>query len=140
MFFLLRVAFWLSIVVLLLPAAPGSKDDPNRPQVGAIEALGAAKAAVEDARGFCSRQPDACVTGSQAFHTFGQKAQNGAKILYEFLTDRFADAPATAARKDKEETGSIARPGRHTLTQEDTVPAWRGPEARPVPLPARRPS
>jgi len=137
MFFLLRVAFWLSVVVILLPSAPTSNQ--GRPQVGAVEALGAAQAAVEDARGFCSRRPDACETGSQAFHTFGQKAQHGAKILYEFLSDRFAEAPA-APRKDREETGSITRPGRHTLSAEDALPGWRGPESRPVPLPPRRPS
>jgi len=137
MFFLLRVAFWLSVVVILLPSAPTS--NPGRPQVGAVEALGAAQAAVEDARGFCSRRPDACETGSQAFHTFGQKAQHGAKILYEFLSDRFAEAPA-APRKDREETGSIARPGRHTLSAEDALPGWRAPESLPVPLPPRRPS
>jgi hypothetical protein len=138
MFFLLRVAFWLSVVVILLPSTPTS--NLGRPQVGAVEALGAAQAAVEDARGFCSRRPDACETGSQAFHTFGQKAQHGAKILYEFLSDRFAEAPAAAPRKDREETGSIARPGRHTLSAEDALPGWRGPESRPVPLPPRRPS
>src|ERR1700687_2919750 len=122
MFFLLRVAFWLSVVVIFLPSAPTSRTDPARPQIGAVEALGAAQAAVEDARGFCNRRPDACETGSQAFHTFGQKAQHGAKILYEFLSDRFAEAPATT-RKDREETGSIARPGRHTLTAQDALPA-----------------
>ncbi len=140
MFFLLRVAFWLSVVVILLPSGPTSRTDPGRPQVGAVEALGAAQAAVNDARGFCSRRPDACETGSQAFHTFGQKAQHGAKILYEFLSDRFAEAPAATPRKDREETGSIARPGRHTLTAEDALPGWHGPESRPVPLPPRRPS
>jgi hypothetical protein len=140
MFFLLRVAFWLSVVVILLPSSPTSRTDPGRPQVGAVEALGAAQAAVNDARGFCSRRPDACETGSQAFHTFGQKAQHSAKILYEFLSNRFAEAPTAAPRKDREETGSIARPGRHTLTAEDALPSWHGPEARPVPLPPRRPS
>jgi hypothetical protein len=139
MFFLLRVAFWLSVVVIFLPSAPTSRTEGGRPQIGAVEALGAAQAAVEDARGFCARRPDACETGSQAIHAFGQKAQHGAKILYEFLSDRFAEAPATA-RKDREETGSTARPGRHTLTAEDVLPGWRGPEARPVPLPPRRPS
>ena len=140
MFFLLRVAFWLSVVVIFLPSAPTGRSESGRPQVGAVEALGAAQAAVEDARGFCARRPDACETGSQAFQAFGQKAQHGAKILYEFLSDRFAEAPAATPRKDREETGSIARPGRHTLTAEDALPAWRDPEPRPVPLPPRRPS
>ncbi len=140
MFFLLRVAFWLSVVVILLPSAPTGRNEPGRPQVGAAEALGAAQAAVEDARGFCNRRPEACETGSQAFHAFGQKALHSTKLLYEFLADRFADAPAAATRKDREETGSIARPGRHTLTAEDALPGWRAPEPHPVPLPPRRPS
>jgi hypothetical protein len=140
MFFLLRVAFWLSVVVILLPSAPTSRDDPGRPQLSAAEAIGAAQAAVDDARGFCGRRPEACDTGAQAFQAFGQKAQHGAKLLYEFLSDRFADAPTATARKDKEETGSILRPGRHTLTAADMEPAWRGPASRSAPLPPRRPS
>ena len=139
MFFLLRVAFWLSVVLILLPSAPTGRNESGRPSIGAVEALGAAQAAVEDARGFCSRRPEACETGAQAFHAFGQKAQYGTKMLYDFLSEHFAEAPATP-RKDREETGSILRPGRHTLTAEDALPAWRGPEAHPVPLPPRRPS
>lgn len=136
MFFLLRVAFWLSIVVILLPSAPTSKNEGGRP-INAVEAIGAAHAAVKDARGFCVREPEACETGSQALHAFGQKAQQGAKLLYEFLSDRFADAPAS--RKEREETGSVTRPGRHTLTAEDALPGWRGRESH-IPLPPRRPS
>jgi len=139
MFFLLRAAFWLSLVLVLLPSAP-DRNEAGRPQIGAIEALGAAQAAVEDARGFCHRRPGACETGSQAFHAFGQRAQQGAKILYEFLSDRFADAPAAKPRKEREETGSILRPGRHTLSADDAEPAWRGSGSHPVPLPPRRPS
>ena len=60
MFFLLRVAFWLSIVVLFLPAPADPRADPNKPQVSTLETLGAAKTAFEDARGFCARKPEAC--------------------------------------------------------------------------------
>ena len=135
MFFLLRVAFWLSIVIILLPSAPTSKNESGRSPINAAEAIGAAQAAVKDARGFCTREPEPSETGSQALHSFGQKAQQGAKLLYEFLSDRFADTP----RKDREATGSVAHPGRHTLSTQDALPAWRGPESR-IPLPPRRPS
>ena len=83
--FLLKAAFWLSIVVMLLPS--GEKPAPA-PQVGTTEAMSAATAAMSDMRQFCSRQPDACTVGSQAATAFGQKAQAGAKMLYEFLNDR----------------------------------------------------
>ncbi len=128
--FLLRVAFWLSLAIILLPAAPeqGSK----APQIGATQAMSAASAAVTDARQFCSRQPDACEVGSQALTTFGQKAQAGAKMLYEFLTEKFG----------QDKTGSIApspSASQHTLTPADLSPAWRGPH--PVRDPSgRRPA
>jgi hypothetical protein len=130
MFFLLRLAFWLSIVVVLLPAPPAKDVDPNRPQVSALEALSAATAAVQDARGFCERKPEACEVGSQALHSFGVKAQYGAKMLYDFLTDRLAGAP---------NANRPVQPGRDTLTPTDLTPAWNAPE-KPVPVPPRRPA
>jgi hypothetical protein len=136
--FLIKAAFWLMVVVLLLPADPASRGD-TREQVSAIEALGAAQAAVEDASGFCERKPDACEVGSQAFQTLGEKAQHGAKLLYQFLSARFAAKPDAAPRN----TGSVRsgpRPGQHTLEPDDLAPAWIGPDARPVPIPPRRPT
>lgn len=117
--FLLKVAFWLSIAVMLLPT---SSEHASKQQVSAAEAMGAASAAVSDMRQFCARQPGACEVGSQAVTTFGQKAQSGAKMLYEFLTDKFGP----------ESTGSIppaAKPSQHTLTPNDLAPSWRGPAA-----------
>jgi hypothetical protein len=136
--FLIKAAFWLTIVVLFLPADAARERVAPRAQVSPLEALGAAQAAVEDASGFCARQPDACVVGSQAFQTFGEKAQHGAKLLYEFLSAHFADKdPARGA------TGSIKsehKPGQHTLTSEDLEPAWSAPATKSVPLPPRRPA
>lgn len=134
--FLIKAAFWLAIVVLLLPAEPAKQG--QQPQVGAIEALGAAQAAVEDAGGFCTRNPGACETGAQAFQNFGEKAQYGAKLLYEFLSARFAGDEEQV----RTSTGSIRtpyRPGKHTLTPSDLEPAWTAPEPQ-VPLPRKRPS
>jgi hypothetical protein len=118
MFFLVRVAFWLSIVVLLLPAGP--KSDPNGPEVSTFEAIGAAQAALKDARGFCAREPEACAIGSQALQVFGQKAQNGARMLYEMLSSEniAKDGP----------TGSTPRPGRDTLNAQDRLVPWHAPQ------------
>ena len=148
MFFLVRVAFWLSIVIVLLPT--GQTQTPSQgPQVGAVDALAAAGAAVSDMRQFCARQPEACEVGSQAAAAFGQKAQASAKMLFEFLSERWnAEQPAgdaartapenkaapakpssgTAPRRAPETTGSLAGPAsRDTLTPADRAPAWRGP-------------
>jgi hypothetical protein len=137
--FLLRIAFWLSIVVLLLPSDPAKRGDNGRTQVGPTEAFEVAHAALDDARDFCARRPDTCVVGSQAFQTFGQKAQHGAKLLYEFLSNRFAETPPSP-RGEARVGGANERPGRHTLTPEDMAPGWNGPGRKSMPLPPRRPA
>jgi hypothetical protein len=124
MFFLVRCAFWICLVLALLPSGgsqPSSKDASLNP----FDALSAAGAAVSDATQFCDRQPEACEVGGKAAAAFGQRAQAGAKLLYEFLSDKI---PPT-------ETGSIpkgpkALPSQHTLKPSDIVPEWRGPPAR----------
>ena len=63
MLFLLRVAFWLTVVLALLPYG-STRPVATGPQVGAIEAMVAAGAAVSDVSGFCDRQPDACAVGA----------------------------------------------------------------------------
>jgi Family of unknown function (DUF5330) len=59
MWLLVRMAFWLSLVFALLPVA-SSQQETSASQVGAIDALSAASAAVSDIRQFCVRQPGAC--------------------------------------------------------------------------------
>lgn len=127
MFFLIRAAFWLSIVIILLPT--GSQQPKSGPTIETKEAVSAASAAVSDMRQFCARQPEACSVGSQAAVAFGYKAQAGAKMLYEFLTDALAPA----------ETGSVTGKGevsaksQDTLMPADLTPPWRGPLPRPDP-------
>ena len=128
MFFLLRTAFWLSIVLALLPSG-GAPTASKEPSLSAIEAMSAAGAAVSDMRQFCERQPDACDVGAQAAVAFGQRAQAGARMVLEFIGDKIVPsetgsvAPARAA-------GSPSRPAQHTLTPADLQPAWRGPAPR----------
>ena len=127
--FLLRIAFWLGVVLVLLPSA--SAEPTPKVQVGTVEAVSAARAAVSDLRRFCDRQPEACSIGSQAAVAIGHRAQAGAKMLYEFLHEQLGPAetgPATTAS-----TAAIGKAlpaalaSQHTLTAEDIAPAWRGP-------------
>lgn len=129
MMLLLRAAFWLTVVALLLPA--GRSQQPT-PQVNAAEAVSAAGAAVSDMSQFCTRQPSACVVGSQAAAAVGQKAQAGAKMLYELITDRLGanDGGAAQARPPDRPSAATAKPAHNTLTPGDLAPAWRGPEPR----------
>jgi Family of unknown function (DUF5330) len=127
--FLVKAAFWLTVVALLLP---GDEKRPTAaaPEVGATEAVSAAGAAMSDMRQFCSRQPDACTVGSQATVAFGHKVQAGAKMLYEFLNDRLGPNETGSAATPRPAVGGPAQPSQHTLTPDDLLPAWRGPEPR----------
>jgi hypothetical protein len=125
MMFLIRVAFWLSIVVLLLPTGK-SPETAQGPQIGTTDILSAAGAAFADMRQFCTRQPDACTTGAQMATAFGHKAQASARLVYNFLTEKLGDdggAPAQAAATA--DVGTDA--SQNTLTADDRAPAWRGP-------------
>ena len=127
MFFLLRMAFWLGLVLVLLPREKTPESD-KLPQVGASEAVSAATAAVSDMGQFCKRQPAACEVGGQAATAIGQRAQDGARQLYKIITDKKppdhtssiggGDAEATVADAD-------AAP-RETLTEDDMAVEYRG--------------
>jgi len=96
MFFLLRLAFWLGLVLVLLPREK-TPESEKLPQVGASEAVSAATAAVSDMSQFCKRQPAACDVGGQAATVIGQRAPDGARKLYQIITDK----------KSSDHTGSI---------------------------------
>jgi hypothetical protein len=93
--------------------------------------VSAAGAAMSDMSQFCGRQPEACVVGAQAASAFGQRATAGAKIVYEFLSEKMAPAETGSVAPVKAShitTGSKA--SQQTLTPADLQPAWRGPAPR----------
>ena len=122
---LLRMAFWLTVILALLPSG-GSQPTPKL-NVSAVDAMWAAKATVTDMRSFCERQPDACTVGSQAAVAIGQRAQAGAKMIYEYLSERLGShdsgSPVNAAA-GKAVPLPTARPSQHTLSSADLAPTW----------------
>src|ERR1700759_214845 len=94
MFFLLRMAFWLGLVLVLLPRDK-TPDAEKMPQLSASDAVQAATAAVSDMSQFCKRQPAACEVGGQAATVIGVRAQDGARKVYQSITDK---KPAEAAK------------------------------------------
>jgi Family of unknown function (DUF5330) len=127
MWFLVRMAFWLSLVIVLLPTAP-SQQETSASHVEATDALSAASAAVSDIRQFCVRQPGACATGSQAIVQFGRKAQGGAKLLYQFLDEQIGVDQSAVAAKGADKLTQEPSPG--TLTPADLAAPWHGPQPR----------
>jgi uncharacterized protein DUF5330 len=122
MFFLLRMAFWLGLVLVLLPREK-TPESEKLPQVGASEAVSAATAAVSDMSQFCKRQPAACEVGGQAASVIGQRAQEGARKLYQIIRDkRPPDHTGSIAGAENAEH-SLAPPD--TLTGDDLLVEWR---------------
>src|SRR5262249_3543255 len=132
MFFLLRMAFWLSVVLVLLPSGGSEPRTATAPsaELGAMETISAASATVSAMPGFCTRQPDACPVGWQAAVAIGQGAQAGAKMVYDFISERAAPRDTgsitTKPRQVPSQTAPAAR-SQDTLTAADLAPAWRGP-------------
>ena len=105
--FFLRVVFWLSIVVILLPA---DEETGVTPRIVVGNAILAAKASVTDLSGFCDRNPDLCITSRAAVEAISQKAETGARDLYRFLAGEAEALPAEG-----------------TLSKDDLALPWNGP-------------
>jgi Family of unknown function (DUF5330) len=138
MFFLLRMAFWLGLVLVLLPREK-TPESQKLPQIDASQAVQAVTATVSDMGQFCKRQPQACEVGGQAATVIGVRAQEGARKLYHSVTDKKPDTDkkSEADKKGPDHTGSIDGPDeadpallemapRDTLTAGDLTIPWRG--------------
>jgi hypothetical protein len=105
MWFLLRMTFWLGLVLVLLPRDKTPESD-KLPQIGASEAVQAATAAVSDMSQFCKRQPSACEVGGQAATVIGQRAADGARKVYNIITDK----PEKAEKPDQSDKPHADKP------------------------------
>ena len=132
MFLLLRMAFWLGVVCVLLPSG-GSKPASPDAQINATQAVTLASAAVSDMRGFCDRQPDACKVGGKVAVAIGHKAEAGARTLYELVTAKISEK-STPAQRTTAKIVTVSTVEHGTLTPSDRAPAWH----KRVPLPPRR--
>ena len=129
MFFLLRMAFWLGLVLVLLPREK-TPESEKMPQIGASQAVQAATAAVSDMSQFCKRQPQACEVGGQAAAVIGQRAEDGARKLYKIITDKRApDHTGSIGAVDNEDSSPGDMAPRDTLTPDDLAAEWRIPPA-----------
>ena len=124
MFFLLRMAFWLGLVLVLLPTEK-TPESEKLPQIGATEAVTAATGVVSDMSQFCVRQPAACEIGSQAATVIGHRAQAGARKVYQMITDKKNNTTGSIGGADEVDANAPT----DTLTADDLKTDWRGPVA-----------
>lgn len=128
MWFLIRGAFWFSLVLVMLPIFDQEATDrlANEPGVELTDALGAAAGVISYATELCAEKPDVCVKGAETFSTLGSRAREGARVAYTYLDTQFADEAATKAA-DAVKTGTVAAQTAG-LPDLDTIPI-------PVPRP-----
>ena len=151
---ILRTAFWVSAVIILLPAgndnSPGGGKPGAMANVTAQEMVVAASSTAGDVSEFCTRQPGVCDTGSAMFRLFEAKAKNGVQLIYHWASNTNLVAPATAGGSGKPgdlmanndldhligevslKTAAQKAPAGadNTLKLEDVLPDWSSPGER----------
>lgn len=134
MWFLIKGAFWFSLVLVLLPLfdTDAAKTLEQGPNVEIGDTFSAASEAVGYITALCMQKPDVCEKGAETFVALGHRAREGARVAYKLLDSQFADPaaksdaaraaldqplPALAAAAEDEAadtvvTGTIAVPSR----------------------------
>jgi hypothetical protein len=115
---LLRLAFWLAVVVFLLPSDPQQQ----------ARLLAAATTAMERATTFCDRNAKACAVGGEVWANFLKKAEFGMRLLGDLLGGR--PAPDAAPAPQDKHGAAKADPSGSPLPLETYRPPWRGSARR----------
>src|SRR5262245_30935831 len=118
----LRLAFWLGLLVMLLPT-----DAQQQARFSAFADTAGARVA-----GFCDRNDRTCSVGSEVWTTFLKKAEFGVRLVGDLLGAGGRQPPEPAPPPPgPERRPSKAADPRGTLSPSDLYqPPWRGP-ARP---------
>jgi Family of unknown function (DUF5330) len=136
MMFFIRTAFWLLILILLLPT-----DQEQQARI-----YGTAQSAVSDVAGFCDRNPQTCATGQDALDVMVKKAEFGAKVLMGFVERQTGASaenlsmplaapgegnvmPVPAAASPVDPVNWDTSSSQNTLNPGDREAAWSGPGA-----------
>jgi hypothetical protein len=128
--FFVKAAFWIMIIILLLPSSGQEK----------FELYYTAERTIADIGGFCVRNPDVCEKTSAMFGGVVQKLRTTAEMIEEVLRDagvasrreETGQGPAARQRQGQRDdddanmtpTSSMAG---DTLTGDDLRPTWHGP-------------
>ena len=127
MFFLLRLAFWVMLICLLLP---GSHEDNRR-------LITSAEQTVNDVRGFCQRNPQVCDDMRMSMTALLSRFRSGAELLQTWLAQQGGESekhgitaePGTTIRKPgpSETSPQPVTKWQDSLSSSDKQLPWRGP-------------
>ena len=122
--FLIRTTLLVGLGVLVLPT-----DEASQARV-----YSGAKTAMTWTMTICDRNAETCVQGRQAWAVFLKKAEFGAKMAFDLISER--NTQSAAAPQLPPQTATPAKPAkagnetagrlRGTLKPGDLEPAWRG--------------
>jgi hypothetical protein len=113
---LLRLAFWLALIVMLLPTDPQQQ---ARLSNVATTAMGRATT-------FCDRNGRTCAMGGEIWATFLKKAEFGVRLVGDLLGAGGRQAPEPRPPPRERRSGKTDPHG--TLPPTDLYhPPWRGP-------------
>jgi hypothetical protein len=111
---LLRLVFWLGILVLLLPSDPQQQ----------ARLYAAATAAIERVTTFCDRNVKTCAVGAEAWAKFVKKAEFALRLVGDLIGGR--TAPATSLPPPEKRADGQAGPGGKLTSLDLYEPPWRG--------------
>ncbi len=116
--FFFKLAFWLGVIVLLLPT-----DAQQQARLYTT-----ATAAVERATTFCDRNAKTCAVAAETWASFLKKAEFGARLVGDLISSSGRQGP-DSAQPPRQNTSASSDP-RGTLSDTDVQPAWRAPSSR----------
>jgi hypothetical protein len=129
MFFLLRLAFWLTLVCLLVP---NSTEDSRRLVASAAQTL-------KDVRGFCERNPQVCDDARTTMTSLLVKLRSGAELLQDWLaqhgqahegeagSDFSQPIQPTVRKSGRNDAPQPVAKWQDSLNLSDRQVPWRGP-------------
>ncbi|WFS01720.1 DUF5330 domain-containing protein [Rhizobium tumorigenes] len=102
MWFLIKTAFWFSLVLVLLPvfSSQSTTRTQNNPQVQMSDAVTAATGAFQYVTSLCSEKPEICVKGGETFTALGYRAREGALVAYEMIDHQLSGKSADKTASD----------------------------------------
>lgn len=118
--FFVRAAFWIFLILLLIPTSDKEKSDFYI----------AAGRTISDLSNFCERNPDVCERTGAMLETLMRKVRDTTVMIEDMLREAGSEgeamrlAPGQSGEARLAPTGSG---GQNTLRPDDLRPAWRGP-------------
>lgn len=138
--FLIKTAFWLCVIIMLVPIGMSPADDNSRAGAGqstgiSTQAAGVARATVSDMASFCDRNPEVCQTGTKVLDKFRAKAIVVAAYVFDVISgtpSQTVPSPKTRQPIQADVNDPVKRPplvrSLNTLAPSDLETPWVGPK------------